>query len=113
MYLTWPVWILVICVAASFACIVVGAIIAARAFARFSKHLDRTSSEAAGLVNAQRLQSNLVRITSLIDGIKPLGERSLGALGEINAALAELRLPQAALALRTAGAAVRLLFSGR
>jgi hypothetical protein len=113
MHLTWPAWILVICAVTSVACIVVGAIIAALAFAQFSKHLDRTSSKAEALVDAQRLEFNLARITHLIDGTEPLVERSLAAIGAINASLAEFRLPEAMLALRAARAAVRLLFSGR
>jgi hypothetical protein len=111
--LTWPAWVFVICVVASLTCTVVGATIAAIAFARLAKHLDRTSSEAATLVDAQRVERNLARINNFANGIQPLIERSFAALGSLNAALTEMRLPEAMLALRTARAAVRLLISGR
>src|ERR1700722_15423017 len=106
MQLTWPSWVVVACAVASLACIVVGAIIVAVAFSRFSKHLDRTSEEAAALVDKQRLELNLARINNLIAGIEPLVERSFAALGTLNDALAELRLPEAMLALRAARASL-------
>lgn len=113
MYWTWPTWVLVICVAASFACMVVGALRAALALARLAKHLDRTSNEVATLVDAQRLESNLARMSNFANGVEALVARSRCAVNDITASLAEFRLPEAVLAVRTARAAVRLLLSGR
>lgn len=113
MHLTWPAWILVICLLASFVCAIVAASVAVLALARFSKHLKRTSNEAAALVDAKRLEMNIARITGLVDGVEPFVDRSRVAIASINAALGELRLPEAMLAVRTASATVRLLFSGR
>jgi hypothetical protein len=113
MHLTWPTWILMVCVVASLACVVAGATRAALAFARFSKHAKRTSDDAAAIVNSARLEANLASINQLSAGIEALVERARTALTSISVSLEELRLPQAMLALRAARAAVRLLISGR
>jgi len=113
MQFAWPAWILMICAVASFVCVAIGAAMAGIAFARFSKHLKRTQAEAEATFDVARTEAALARIDAAVEGIGPLIVRAQNALITIQVSLEELRLPEASLALRTAGAAVRFLFSGR
>jgi len=113
MTLAWPLWIVAICAVASFACIVIGLSVAGVAFARFSRHLDRTSEDGANLMDADRAEMSLARINNAFEQMPVFIERARHAIDSIRASLEALRLPEAMLALRTARAAVRLLFSGR
>ena len=53
------------------------------------------------------------RINTDLDQMLPLLARVKEAVASINASLQQLKMPRAVLALRTAGAAIRLLLSGR
>ncbi len=65
------------------------------------------------MVDVRRAEAALARMSAAAEGIVPLIARAQRALVVIQSSLQTLRLPEAMLALRTASAAVQLLFSGR
>jgi hypothetical protein len=110
--MTWAVWVLVICAAVSFACLLYGVIRAALAARAVKQHVDRLKATpladdaAKAAVYGRRIGAALPQIEALL-------VRANAAISTISDALKELRIPEAVAALRTAGAAIRLLFSGR
>jgi hypothetical protein len=113
MQLSWPAWILVICAVASLVFVIAGVVIALRANARFNRHVAATAAFAQSIVDVERLNSVVRRLEADDISLALLADRVDAAGARINAALNDLRLPQAMLAVRTANAAIRLLLSGR
>ena len=110
--MTWPAWVLVICAAVSFACVLYGALRAALAARTVKMHVDRVQAfplladAAEARVSIQRINHDLARLDGLL-------ARANVAVRTLNEALAQMRIPEAVAAARAAGAAIRLLFSGR
>lgn len=110
--MTWPAWVLVICAVVSLACMLYGAVAAGLAARTVKVHADRVralpllADAAAAQVNVQRINDDLAQLDGLL-------LRATAAVRTINEALAQMRIPQAVAAARTAGAAIHLLFSGR
>lgn len=110
--MSWAAWVLVICAVVAFACVVAGVVRAAVAGLAVKKHADALKSlpivaEVTGArVYGERINARLGQMSELL-------ARANGAVQSINASLQEMRIPEAVAAVRTAGAAIRLLFAGR
>lgn len=102
-----------VCAVASLLFIIAGGAIAGVAAARLKHHQARTQEAAERLVDAKRVHAIVARLSAADVALAQLLDRAKAAVASIGASLEDLRLPQAMLALRAAGAAVRLLFSGR
>ena len=112
MAIAWPSAVLIVGVAAAAACMLVGIAVAAVAGLRVKRHAD--ALQAHPLIQRAAAAPALgERITHDLEAITGLTARAQAALEQLGAALQELRLPQAIAALRVAGAAIRLLVSGR
>ena len=112
MTLAWPAWILVICAVIALVCVAYGALRAIAALRIVKKHSDALRASPL-IARATGAQNDVNRIRADVVVIQSLVERSKYAIAEINQGFADLRIPQAVAAMRTANAAVRLLFSGR
>ena len=109
MALSWSAWILVICAALAFLCVVYGAIRAALAARVVKQHTDALKS--LQIVNdVAEAQAYAARINAAMDGMPALIARADGAVQRIGQSLHELRMPEAFAAIRLAGASLRLLF---
>ncbi|HET9030043.1 MAG TPA: hypothetical protein VFN49_07695 [Candidatus Aquilonibacter sp.] len=110
--MTWAVWVLLICAAVALVFVAYGAARAALAARVVKAHVDRVQSAtviadaAEAQVYAQRINDDLAQVEGLL-------ARANAAIATINQGLHDLRIPEAIAALRTAGAAIRLLLSGR
>jgi hypothetical protein len=91
----------------------IGAVVAVRAAARTRRRLDEIAAAVPSLIDVERAQADVNRLAAAADTATLLLSRARAAIEELNEGLTQLRLPQAMLALRTAGAAIRLLFNGR
>jgi len=103
----------VIVAAVALLLVVTGLVIALIALGRFKRRVQATMAHLNGVFDRERAAGIAAQLQSSIDEVAPLLVRANAALARINRALSELRLPQAVVALRTAGAAIRLLTSGR
>lgn len=65
------------------------------------------------VVDIRQSQTNLERLQFAAQRANELLARAKAAIDEINSGIKELKIPQAIFALRAAGAAIRLLLSGR
>ena len=110
--MSWPAWVLVICAVLSVILIAYGALRAALAAKRVKDHTDRikasplATNAASAAVYGERINADLAQIDVLL-------ARANAAISSINASIQQLRIPEAVAAVRTAGAAIRLLFNGR
>ena len=110
--MTWPVWVLAICAAVALLCMLVGVIRAALAARVVNAHLQRLKNEPL-IAGASNAQACVKRINDDVAQIELLLARAQIALRTIREGIEDLRVPEAVVAVRTAGAAIRLLFSGR
>jgi hypothetical protein len=110
--MTWPAWVLVICAVASLVCVLYGVVRAAMAARVVKAHADRLKT-APLVTDAARAQTYVARINEDMAGIQALLERAQAAIAQINRGLADLRIPEAVAAVRTAGLAIRLLLNHR
>lgn len=90
-----------------------GCIVAALAALRVKKRADALKAEAQAVVDVKAAQATALRLQTSLEAVGPLLDRAKAAIDEINTGLTEMKLPQAMAALRTAGAAIRLLASLR
>lgn len=110
--MSWPAWVLVICAVVALACMLYGALRAALAARAVKAHVGRAKAlpMVADLAKAEayvhRINDDLARVNGLL-------ARGKAAIDSINESVTRMRIPEAVLAVRTAGAALRLLFSGR
>ena len=108
--MTWAPWVLVICAAGALVCVLYGVIRAAVAARTVKAHADRLkelpvlAQAAQADVYAQRINDDVAQIDGLL-------VRANLAIQSINASIQKMRIPEAIAALRTAGAAIRLLAS--
>ncbi len=105
-----PGWILGAGIILALIFTVAGAIVAGLAALRFKRRL-QALKKAPLASYAPEAQAYLHRINADLEETKLLLENAKGALGRINESLRVLRMPEAILALRTAGAAIRLLLA--
>ena len=108
--MAWPAWVLVICVVAALVCMSYGAISALRALQVVKKHADRMKSPPL-VAEVAKAQANVARINADMTAIEALLVRANAAVRSINEGIADLRIPEAIAAIRTAGAAIRLLLN--
>ena len=112
MHLAWPAWVLVICVVVALFCIAYGALRAMRAARVVKNHVERIKTSPL-VARVKQAELNVDRINVDVVAIDALLVRANAAIRTINEGIADLRIPEAILAVRTAGAAIRLLFNHR
>lgn len=105
-------WILAACIMLAIVLIVAGIIAAAIGGLRVKRHVEALKHSPV-LGYPAEAQALAHRIEADLAQMQPLLERAKLAIDRINQSLQQLRLPEAAFALRTARAAIRLLISGR
>lgn len=105
-------WILLACIALAIVLIVAGAVAAAISGLRVKRHADALKKSPI-LGYPAEAQALAHRIDADLAQMQPLLERAKIAIDTINRSLQQLRMPEAVLAVRTAGAAIRLLFPRR
>lgn len=108
--MAWPAWVLVICVVAALGLTAYGAVRALTAARAVKNHVDRMKAQPL-VSKLARAKENMQRIDGNVTELEALLVRANAAVGTINDGIAEMRIPQAVAAVRTAGAAVRLLFN--
>ncbi len=112
MAIAWPTAVLIAGVAAAGACVLFGVAVAAVAALRVKRHADALQAHPL-IARAAAAPALGERITHDLEALTGLSVRAQAALEQLAVALHEVRLPQAIAALRVAGAAIRLLLSGR
>lgn len=112
MLAAWPAWVLGICVVAALVCVAYGALRLMRAAGIVKKHVNRMKALPV-IGEAAKAERNVQRINADMAAIDELLVRANAAIRSINESLAELRIPEAVAAVRTAGAAIHLLFNSR
>lgn len=110
--MTPQAWVLTACIVLAIVLTVAGVLRAVLSALRVKRHVAAVS-EAPFLGYAEEAQAYALRLNADLEEMAPLLARAKKALDSINDAVAEMRMPQAVFALRTASAALRLLFSGR
>ncbi len=110
--MSWPAWVLVVCAVAALICIAYGALRAVRALRVVKNHVDRMKTLPL-LAEVKKAQVNANRINADMAAIDALLARANAAIRTINESIADLRIPEAVAAVRTAGAAITLLFNHR
>ncbi len=106
--MAWPAWVLVVCVVVALGFTAYGALRAIGAAGVVKKHVDSIKAQPllADVAKAQRYSQ---RINEDMAAIEALLVRANSAIGTINDSIAVMRVPEAVAAVRTAGAAIRLL----
>ena len=105
-----PGWILVAGIVLAVVFAIAGIVTAALAGLRFKRRLD--ALKKAQLAHyVPEAQAYVHRINTDLELMQTLLESAKASIDSINESLRELKMPQAILALRVAGAAVRLLIS--
>lgn len=104
---------LLTCIVVAVVFVLVGAGTAAAAGLRTKRRADEVQRAATTLDVGDTLRGYETRLRASADAMQALLPRTRTALETLNAALRELRMPQAMLAIRTAAVAVRALTSGR
>ena len=110
--MTWPMWVLVICVAVSFACVIFGVVRAALIGRAVNARVARIKASPV-FSEAEKLNGYALRINNDLAQMDSLLVRAQAALLRIREGVQDLRIPEAVIALRAAGAAIRLFASGR
>ncbi|MBV8638643.1 MAG: hypothetical protein JO322_11210 [Candidatus Eremiobacteraeota bacterium] len=108
--MAWPAWVLVICVVLALVLIAYGAVRAMSAARIVKNHVERMKAQPL-LAAFARAQSNMQQINEDVAALDALLVRANAAIRTMNDGIAEMRIPQAVAAVRTAGAAIRLLFN--
>ncbi len=101
------------CILVAVLLVIAGGVVALRAALHTKRRVEAIRDAAPGIVDVERAKADAERLRNAVDGIVPLLDRAKLAIDRINAGLRDLKLPQAIFALRTAGAAIRLLMNGR
>lgn len=89
-----------------------GVTVAALAARRTMRRLEEVQRSAI-VADMKALETQAARINATLVKFSPLMQRANEAIARMNQGLRDLRLPQALAALRTAGAAIKLLLSFR
>ncbi|HET7813722.1 MAG TPA: hypothetical protein VFL13_05065 [Candidatus Baltobacteraceae bacterium] len=108
--MAWPAWVLVICVVVALVLMAYGALRAMTAARVVKNHVDRMKAQPL-IGKLAKAQGDVQRINENVDAINALLVRANAAIRTMNDAIGEMRLPEAVAAIRTAGAAIRLLFN--
>ena len=104
-------WLIpVICAVLAAACTLAGAAAVVRASRTLADHADRLQAAAPlALLDSGRFETATARIERDFDGMKLQLMRAAAAVEDIRKGLTDLRLREAVMALRVAGAALRAL----
>ncbi len=108
----WGIWVLWSGVIAGVLCLLAGVVPALVAARRVSKGM-KVLKTSRFVVESAELQRQFTRISGDLASVDALLVRAHLAVEQIKDGFSAMRIPEAMLALRTAGTAIRLLRSGR